>query len=333
MAYESTYKTIQEVYSKFNELGIKSAYLIGGISSAIQANKPLYRQNGDIDLMVNSDDLDDIIQALSELGYTVDDKRGPLTGNRVTKNGQFIPEDHELNANLPKSDTSKLGIGLFVYTRENGVVVTHSYAFDERKNAVVGNRSEMPEELFDLMYDSEEITYNGVPLKCQSKAYTYYSKSKNNRPKDKLDAETIEPYIGETEKRQLARIHQLEKREVHYEEIFDDKKLVSKTKMPSMDEKISAYIKQLLGDKLDTLSPAQCKSIIFSNPDILQYMSKNEDINTIMKTFYQCPVAEDICKQLGDIAHSYVFDDDFSPEKFINQKDNSTKKPEVPDER
>lgn len=227
MLYESTYQTIKEVYSKFNKLGIKNAYLIGGISAAIQSNRPLYRQNEDVDLMVNSNELEKVIQALSELGYTVDDKRGPLTGNLVTSTGEFIPEDHELNATLPKSDTSKLGIGLFVYSRENGVVVTHSYAFDQRRGTTIGNKTEMPEELFDLMYDNTEITYNGVPLRCQSKAYTYYSKSKNSRPKDKQDAKTIEPFIGENERKAIARIRRLEKRALHYEEIFDETRLVS----------------------------------------------------------------------------------------------------------
>lgn len=322
MAYESTYQTLKEIYSKFNELGIKNAYLIGGISAAIQSNQPLYRQNEDVDLMINSSELESVIQALSELGYTVDDKRGPLTGNFVTSTGEFIPEDHELNANLNRGDTSKLGVGLFVYSRENGVVVTHSYAFDQRRETTIGTRTEMPEELFDLMYDDTEITYSGVPLKCQSKAYTYYSKSKNTRPKDKQDAEALEPFIDENERKNIQRIQKLEKRSIRYEEVFDESRLISQKKMPSLDENMQSYIANLLGDKLESLSPEECKNIIFSTPEVLQFMAKNKDINTIMRTFYKCSPGPDVKSQIGEIAHSYIFDDDFSPNKFFKGQQN-----------
>lgn len=320
MAYETTYQTIREIYSKFNELGIKNAYLVGGISAAIQSNQPLYRQNEDVDLMVNSSELEKIIQALSDLGYTVSDKRGPLTENLITSTGEFVARDHELNADLPKRDTSKLGIGLFVYSRENGVVSTHSYAFDQRKGATIGSRTEMPEELFDLMYDDNEITYSGVPLKCQSKAYTYYSKSRNTRPKDRQDVEALEPFIGENESREIERIQKLEKRSIRYEEIFDGTRLISQKRLPSLDQNMEAYIAQLLGDNLENLSPEECKKIIFSSPEVLQFMAKDKDINTIMKIFYKCSPEQNIKSQIGEIAHSYIFDDDFSANKFLKDK-------------
>lgn len=80
---------------------------------------------------------------------------------------------------------------------------------------------------------------------------------------------------------------------------------------------MEAYITQLLGDKLESLSPAECKRIIFSNPSVLEFMSKDSDVNTIMKIFHKCPVTQDIKSQLGEIAHSYIFDDNFSPDRFL----------------
>ena len=224
------------------------------------------------------------------LGYTVSDKRGVATGNRITESGEFIAKDHELNANLPKSDTSKLGIGIFVYKRSHGIVTTHSYAFDERKDAVVGNRTEMPAELFDLMYDSKNIAYGPVIVKCQSKAYTYYSKTKNNRPKDNQDANMIKPYIHEKEERQIDRIKQLEKRRIQYEELFDEEQIVSESRRPTFDEKIKEYVVRLLGDKLENTTPEECKQIILNDPTVQNAIAKDNDVRNIMETFKKSPV-------------------------------------------
>lgn len=61
--YSSTYSTIERIYNEINKLGI-NAYMIGGISSAIQAGIDLYRQNGDIDLMVEKKDLQQMMKLI-----------------------------------------------------------------------------------------------------------------------------------------------------------------------------------------------------------------------------------------------------------------------------
>ena len=80
----------------------------------------------------------------------------------------------------------------------------------------------MPEELFDLMYSSQDIEYKGTTVKCQSKEFTYLSKSSGNREKDKLDASVIEQYIGENEKKKIDRIKKLQKRIEKYRNTYDN---------------------------------------------------------------------------------------------------------------
>ena len=117
--YSSTYTTIKKVYSEINKNGI-NAYMIGGISSAIQAGIDLYRQNDDIDLMVSKEDLLQLIEGLQNIGYSVEDKRGDSAG-------VFHPADHELNADINSSDM--LGVGIFVFERKEGTVIINSYAY------------------------------------------------------------------------------------------------------------------------------------------------------------------------------------------------------------
>ena len=132
MTYEKTYDTISKVYSKLIKNKI-DAFLIGGISAPIQTNTDLYRQNDDLDIMVSEENVDKIISELEKAGYIVSDKRGIKTENYVDEKGQFHPMDHELNADT--KDKSLLGIGIFVYKRENGIVTLNSYAYEEKEKA------------------------------------------------------------------------------------------------------------------------------------------------------------------------------------------------------
>ena len=93
--YHRTYDTLSKI---FGELDNIDAYLIGGISVAIQTNQDLYRQNSDIDIMCREDQLPFLIESLQHSGYIVDDRRGIRTRNTTDVNGQFHARDHELNA-------------------------------------------------------------------------------------------------------------------------------------------------------------------------------------------------------------------------------------------
>ena len=46
-------------------------------------------------------------------------------------------------------------------------------------------------------YNNTPVDYKGIQLKTQSKEYTYMSKSRETRAKDKLDDSIIEPTLDE----------------------------------------------------------------------------------------------------------------------------------------
>ena len=304
--YSSTYTTIKKVYSEINKNGI-NAYMIGGISSAIQAGIDLYRQNDDIDLMVSKEDLSQLIEGLQNIGYSVEDKRGILTGNYVDSAGVFHPADHELNADINSSDM--LGVGIFVFERKEGTVIINSYAYEENEKAVIGNQSVMPEELFDLMYSSQDIEYKGTTVKCQSKEFTYLSKSSGNREKDKLDAGVIEQYIGEDEKKKIDRIKKLQKRIEKYRNTYDkDGNIISSKKMPGMEDKIAAFISGIAAQN-PGLSNEELKKIILSNETVKRFMEQDEDIRNIMNLLEGSAIEEDLSETARRITHSYYFDD------------------------
>lgn len=304
--YSSTYSTVEKVYTEINKNGI-NAYMIGGISSAIQAGIDLYRQNDDIDLMVSKEDLPQLVDSLRKIGYKVEDKRGHLTENYVDADGTFHPADHELNADI--NSTDMLGVGIFVFERKDGTVITNSYAYEENAQAVIGNQSVMPEELFDLMYSSEEIEYKGTPVKCQSKEFTYLSKSSGNREKDKLDASVIEQYIGEDEQNKIDRIRKLQKRIVRYRNTYDkDGNIISSEKMPGMEDKIANFIAGIVSENGD-LSNEELKEVIFSNETVKRFMEQDEDIRNIMNAIQSTSIDGDLIETSRSIAHSYIFDD------------------------
>lgn len=304
--FSSAYSTIDKVYTEINKNGI-NAYMFGGISSAIQAGIDLYRQNEDIDLMVAKEDLPQLIESLRKIGYKVEDKRGQLTENYVDAEGTFHPADHELNADINSPDM--LGVGIFVFERKDGTVITNSYAYEEKAQAVIGNQSVMPEELFDLMYSSEEIEYKGTPVKCQSKEFTYLSKSSGNREKDKLDASVIEQYIGEDEQKKIDRIRKLQKRIVRYRNTYDkDGNIISSEKVPGMEDKIANFIGGIVAQNAG-LSNEELKEVILANEAVRNYMERDEDIRNIMNLIQSSSIEGDLAESSRKIAHSYIFDD------------------------
>lgn len=305
-SYSSTYETIKRVYSEINENGI-NAYMIGGISSALQAGIDLYRQNEDIDLMVDKNDLPQLIESLKKIGYSVQDKRANLTENYVDEHGAFHPTNHELDADINSPDM--LGVGIFVFERKDGTVITNSYAYEENSKAVIGTQSVIPEELFDLMYSSEEIVYKGIPVKCQTKEYTYLSKSKGTRPKDKMDASVIEQYIGEDEQKKIERIRKLQKRIVRYRNTYDkDGNIVSSEKMPEMEDKIANFIAGITAQN-SNLSNEELKELILSNETVKSFMEQDEDIRNIISDLQSSSLKGNLAEIARKIAHSYYFDD------------------------
>lgn len=316
MAYESTYNTINLIYNEINKRGLH-VYMVGGISAAIQAGVDLYRQNDDIDFLVEDKDLPALIEILQSVDYQVEDKRGNNTGNRVDSDGKFHPMDHELNADT--SIPGRLGVGIFVYERKDGQVITNSYAFEEKENAVIDNQKVLPEELFDLMYSNEDINYKGTDVRCQSKEYIYMTKNRGAREKDKQDAEVVLQYIGEEEQKRIARIKKLESRVEKYRVVYGrDGQIVSRTKMPSKENKIASFIRRYQQQHND-LSPEELKHAILGEPLVMKLTSQDADVRKIMIMWSESNDNGDLAETARKIAHDYYFSDE--PDIDEHQKD------------
>ena len=266
--YHRTYDTLSEIFGKLENI---DAYLIGGISVAIQTNQDLYRQNSDIDIMCSEEQLPSLIAYLQNSGYRVDDKRGIRTGNTVDINGQFHAIDHELNADTRRKKF--LGVGIFTYSVKGNEVITHSYSYHEKEGRVIGIEKVMPKELFDLMYDSNVVDYKGIKLKTQSKEYIYLTKSKGTSENDQLDASVIEPTLDDESRKKIARIKELESKVKLYRLYFDkDGKIESREKTSSLGDKVNSYLDSLHA-KSSTETLEQIINDVLQYDEILKYIT------------------------------------------------------------
>lgn len=322
MDFEKTYNTIFSVCNKISKKNI-NAFLIGGISASIQTQTDLYRQNDDLDLMVDSKDLDKLLKILEKIGYSVEDKRGIKTNNFVDKSGKFHPMDHELNADTERNDL--LGIGIFVYTKENGQVTLNSYSKNEKEGCVIGSRKVIPEELFNLMYNSEKIEYKGTKLMSASKEYTYMIKSKGKREKDLQDAKLLEDYIRDEELEKIKRIKQLEHRTQHYLDKYDETgTIISSQKVPGLEDTIKKFIYSYVESNPD-LDSKEILAKIMHEDSVIKIMEQREDVATIFERIQQLPInsREELIKRSYEVSYMYCYFDNFDEEfeKLLSKKE------------
>jgi len=313
MDFQDTYNTLNQVCKKIEEEGI-NAYLVGGISAAIQTNTDLYRQNDDLDLMVDSNELDKLVQLLEQVGYKVEDKRGIKTENFVDRDGVFHPADHELNADTEEKDL--LGVGIFVYTRENGEVTVNSYSKNEKEGCVIGNRKVLPEELFDLMYSSEKVNYKGTKLMSASKAYTYIKKARGKREKDLQDANLLKEHIDEEELKKIERITQLERRVKQYFDRYNEKgEIVSTEKVPALEDTIKKFIQGYI-DTNPNLEYSKVLDKMMSEPKVAKILEQRSDVSTILKKVQQLEVnsKEELVDRAYEVSHMFCYSDNFEEE-------------------
>ena len=275
--YHTTYDTLSKIFGELDEI---DAYLVGGISSAIQTNQDLYRQNSDIDIMCKEEDLPKIIKKLQEIGYSIEDKRGIKTNNTIDINGNFKVGCHDINTSIKNSNL--LGVGLFIYKINNDEVTTYSYAFDERIGRFVGTEKVIPKELFDMIYNNTPVDYKGIKLKTQSKEYTYMSKSRGTREKDKLDASIIEPTLDEKSMEKISKIRELEARKREYKLVFDKVgKIESREKIPSLEDKVNSYLDSLFA-KSSTKTPEQIINDVLQSEQYSRVIIKHPEINSLI---------------------------------------------------
>ena len=280
--YRKTYDTLSKIFSKIDGIDL---YLIGGISAAILTNRDLYRQNDDIDIMCQEEQLPFLIKLLQEAGYSVDDRRGIKTRNTVDIDGQFHAIDHELNADTKSKKL--LGVGIFTYSIKGNEVITHSYSYHEKEGRVIGVEKVMPKELFDLMYENNAVDYKGVKLKTQSKEYIYLTKSRGKREKDKLDASVIEPTLDDESKEKIARIRELESKVKQYRLLFDkDGKIESRDTIPSFEDKVNSYL-DLLYIKSSTKTSEQIINDVLHNEQYGRVVIEHPEIDLLIKEWQE----------------------------------------------
>lgn len=280
--YRKTYDTLSKIFSKIDGIDV---YLIGGISVAIQTNRDLYRQNGDIDIMCREEYLPFLKESLQKVGYKVDDRRGIKTRNNVDNNGQFHAMDHELNADTKSKKL--LGVGIFTYSVNGNEVITHSYSYHEKEGMVIEVEKVMPKELFDLMYDNNAVDYKGIKLKTQSKEYTYLTKSRNKREKDKLDASVIKPTLDDESIEKIARIRELESKVKQYKILFNKEgKIESRLRVPSLEDKVNSYLTSLYM-KSSTKTPEQIINDVLQSEQYSRVIIDNPEINSLIKEWQE----------------------------------------------
>ena len=278
--YSKTYDTLSRIFSKLDGA---NAYLIGGISAAIQTNQDLYRQNSDIDIMCNEEELSRLVEILQKIGYSVEDRRGIKTRNVVDSQGHFQAMDHELNAYA--RNKNMLGVGIFTYQVKGDEVVTHSYAFEEKEERIIGTEKIIPKELFDLMYDDRIIDYKGMKLKTQSKEYIYMTKSRGHREKDKIDASVIETILDDKSKAKISRIKELEAKTRTYRLLYGkDGKIESRTKLPTLEEKVNAYLDSLFM-KDTTKTPEQIILDVFQSDEYHRIVDNHPEIDSLIESW------------------------------------------------
>lgn len=275
--YHTTYDTLSKIFGELDDI---DAYLVGGISSAIQTNQDLYRQNSDIDIMCKEEDLPKIIKKLQEIGYSIEDKRGIKTNNTIDINGDFKVGCHDINTSIKNSNL--LGVGLFVYKINNDEVTTYSYAFDERIGRFVGTEKVIPKELFDMIYNNTPVDYKGIKLKTQSKEYTYMSKSRGKREKDKLDASIIEPTLDEKSMEKISKIRELEARKKEYKLVFDkDGNIESRHRVPSLEDKVNSLLTSLYISS-STKTPEQIVNDVLQSEQYSRVIIEHPEINSLI---------------------------------------------------
>lgn len=280
--YHTTYDTLTKIFGKLDNI---DAYLIGGISAAIQTNQDLYRQNDDIDIMCREEQLPVLIKSLQDSGYSVDDRRGIKTRNATDVNGQFHAMDHELNADTRSQNF--LGVGIFTYSIKGNEVITHSYAYNEKEGRVIGIENVMPKELFDLMYDSNVVDYKGIKLKTQSKEYIYLTKSRGKREKDQLDASVVETSLDSESREKIARIKELESKVKKYRLCFDkDGKIESREKLPSFEDKVNSYLDSLY-TKSSTKTPEQIINDVLQSEEYSRVIIEYPEIDSLIKEWQE----------------------------------------------
>ena len=182
MPLEENHKLVIEAFDKFNEL-IETdfdAFYTGGLMGYLATNHELERYHGDLDLLINEEQLEELRKRIEE-----------------SKDFQFVSNmDHkEVNGHEYKityKDTP-MSVGLFLFSREaDGGIITKEYYYPNQNTSETLRVDEhhLTPVYVSIMFDENIHEHNGIPFRMQSLESIYDAK-KNGRPKDRYDADII----------------------------------------------------------------------------------------------------------------------------------------------
>lgn len=186
MPLSDNHQLVMEAFDKFNELiGLDfDAYYTGGLVGYIATDTPLVRYHGDIDILINEEQL----ESLYELVNQSDDFEFISNMNHKEKNG------HEFKIRYKNTPMS---IGLFLFERKpNNEIVFKKYNHEDNnpdERLLVDERHIHPENV-KLMFSDQIRLHNNIPFKMISLERIYYDKVRG-RAKDRFDAEVIKDKV------------------------------------------------------------------------------------------------------------------------------------------
>lgn len=162
VSLEENHRLVNETFDKFNDL-IKNeeldCYYTGGLTAFFRTNTPLNRYHGDLDLMINEEDLF-------------------LLKKIIDKNPDFSLQSHMHEKNdtghefsIKYKDTI-MSIGLFLFKREIDNSINYKSYYLENDNMKCKEVIKTP-KCTDLEMDNTLKYHNGIPYKAMSTEAIY----------------------------------------------------------------------------------------------------------------------------------------------------------------
>lgn len=186
-------ETLKHLCDRLNNLGV-DYYVVGALAAFIAKGIPLFRYHGDIDIMLNENDIEKVRVALEDSDYIFED-------NRLDNQKKYNPNlgntqgEHEVIANHKENE---FHIGFFVFRREKNNSITNREYYMKRKD---GKDVPMVLERFNslestvLEYEEEQVEYFGTEFRICTAESVYSKKAYTRSPKDILDIKALEEYI------------------------------------------------------------------------------------------------------------------------------------------
>ena len=138
-----------------------------------------------------------------------------------------------------------------------------------------------------MIYNNTLVDYKGIKLKTQSKEYTYMSKSRGTREKDKLDASIIEPTLDEKSMEKISKIRELEARTKEYKLVFDkDGKIESRHRVPSLEDKVNSFLTSLYISS-STKTPQQIVNDLLQSEQYSRVIIEHPEINSLINEWQE----------------------------------------------